>query len=221
VADELAEGLAALHLVGVVHRDLTPSNVILTEQGAVIVDLGIARLGGGAPLTRTGTRLGTPAWMAPEQLTGAAVGPAADVFAWGGVVTFAATGRAPFGEGDPAAMGYRIVHTAPELAGVADDLAPIVAAALAPEPATRPTASTLRRLLAGEIAPTQVAPVTAPPASPPALTTVARNRATSTPSLPTRPGRRRAPYWPWVVLAAVVVVSLLLVVALMASGGGR
>lgn len=234
VADELAEGLGALHLVGVVHRDLTPSNVILTEQGAVIVDLGIARLGGGAPLTRTGTKLGTPAWMAPEQLTGAAVGPAADVFAWGGVVTFAATGRAPFGEGDPAAMGYRIVHTAPELAGVADDLTPIVAAALAPEPATRPTASTLRRLLAGEIAPThlapgptrlesptEVAPVTAAPVSPPALTTVARNRATSTPSLPTPPGRRRAPYWPWAVLAAVVVVSLLLVVALMASGGGR
>ena len=229
VADQLAEGLVALHLVGVVHRDLTPANVILTEQGAVIVDLGIARLGGGAPLTLTGTTLGTPAWMAPEQLTGAPVGPPADVFAWGGVVTYAATGRAPFGDGDPAAMGYRIVHTAPELAGVADGLATIVVAALAPEPAARPTASTLRQLLSGEIAPTRAAPVptrVAPPIQPPApvpaseLTSVARNRSTSTPSLPTTPGRRRAPYWPWVVLAAVVAASLILVAALRATGGG-
>ena len=169
VADELAEGLVALHQVGVVHRDLTPANVILTGAGAVIVDLGIARLGGGAPLTRTGTTLGTPAWMAPEQLTGAPVGPAADVFAWGGVVTFAATGRPPFGDGDPAAMGYRIVHTRPELAGLGRELAPVVAAALAPHPADRPAAATLRMVLAGEIdvaalaaAPTRVAATTGP-----------------------------------------------------------
>jgi serine/threonine protein kinase len=224
VAGELAEGLVALHQVGVVHRDLTPANVILTEAGAVIVDLGIARLGGGAPLTRTGTTLGTPAWMAPEQLTGAAVGPAVDVFAWGGVVTFAATGRPPFGDGDPAAMGYRIVHTRPELAGLREDLAPIVSAALAPEPADRPTASTLRMAVAGE---TQITPPPArtEPASPgavvaPPATSIARNRSTTTPSVPPPRGPRRGPYWPWVVLAAIVGVCLLLVLALLASGGG-
>ncbi len=233
VADELAEGLVALHQVGVVHRDLTPANVILTGSGAVIVDLGIARLGGGAPLTRTGTTLGTPAWMAPEQLTGAAVGPPADVFAWGGVVTFGATGRAPFGDGDPAAMGYRIVHTPPELAGLDRDLAPIVTAALAPDPADRPTAATLRMALAGEIdaaqlaaPPTRVAPLPDPtdvrpagdavPSPPP--TAVARNRSTSSPSI-ARPRRaRRRPSGPWVVLGVVVAVCLVLVVALVASG---
>lgn len=235
VADELAEGLVALHQVGVVHRDLTPANVILTEAGAVIVDLGIARLGGGAPLTRTGTTLGTPAWMAPEQLTGAAVGPAADVFAWGGVVTFAATGRTPFGDGDPAAMGYRIVHTPPELAGLGEDLAPVVAAALAPDPADRPAAATLRMVLAGEIdaaqitaAPTQVVPPPAPATirfpgevvAPPAQTIIARNRSTTTPSIAPPRRRRRGPYWPWVVLAAIVGVCLVLVLALLASGGG-
>lgn len=220
VADDLAEGLVALHRAGVVHRDLTPANVILTGRGAVIVDLGIARLGGGAPLTRTGTTLGTPAWMAPEQLTGAPVGPAADVFAWGGVVTFAATGRAPYGEGEPAAMGYRIVHTTPELGGLDRHLAPIVAAALAPDPASRPTASTLRGMLAGEGPPTEAASGPTGQAPPLPLTTVARNRSTSTPSVPVPPGRRRAPIWPWVVLAVVVVVSLLLAMALLASGGG-
>ncbi len=232
VADELAEGLVALHQVGVVHRDLTPANVILTGNGAVIVDLGIARLGGGAPLTRTGTTLGTPAWMAPEQLTGAPVGPAADVFAWGGVVTFAATGRAPFGDGDPAAMGYRIVHTRPELGGLGRELGPVVAAALAPDPADRPAAATLRMVLAGEIdvatlaaAPTRVAPPPVPDdarsvgdAEPPPLTTVARNRSTSTPSIAWPRRARRGPYRPWVVLGVIVSVCIVLVLALVASG---
>ncbi len=232
VADELAEGLVALHQVGVVHRDLTPANVILTGAGAVIVDLGIARLGGGAPLTQTGTTLGTPAWMAPEQLTGAPVGPAADVFAWGGVTTFAATGRAPFGDGDPAAMGYRIVHTTPELAGLDRDLAPVVTAALAPDPADRPAAATLRMALAGEIdaaqiaaPPTRVAPAPVPTdigperdGVPPPATTVARNRSTSSPSI-ARPRRaRRGPSRQWWVLGVIVAVCLVLVVALVASG---
>jgi eukaryotic-like serine/threonine-protein kinase len=103
----LAEALQAIHAAGVVHRDLKPSNVLLAADGPRVIDFGIARAAESSSLTRTGTIMGSAGFMAPEQITGAGVGPAADVFALGAVLTFAATGQGPFGEGPTAALAYR------------------------------------------------------------------------------------------------------------------
>ncbi|MFJ5228398.1 serine/threonine-protein kinase [Kitasatospora sp. NPDC088391] len=149
---EAATGLRAVHELDMIHRDLKPSNVMLTVDGATLIDFGIARAADQSRLTRTGTVLGTPAYMAPEQADHS--GPAtsaADVFALGSLIAYAATGRPPFGEGSGVDMLYRIVHTAPDLAALQDldpDLAETVAACLDKNPAARPTADRLVRLAA-------------------------------------------------------------------------
>jgi serine/threonine protein kinase len=110
----VAQGLAAGHAAGVVHRDLKPTNVLLLDPpawpGVKLIDFGIARAPD-ATMTRSGLRFGTPAWMAPEQLRDLPAGPPADVFAWGALVAFAATGRHPFGGGPPEAVAYRVLTT--------------------------------------------------------------------------------------------------------------
>ena len=106
----LAEGLTAIHAAGVVHRDLKPGNVLLAEDGPRIIDFGIARAADGTMLTRTGAVIGTPGFIAPEQVLHHATGPEADVFALGGLLLYAATGRSPFGEGEPAVVLYRALH---------------------------------------------------------------------------------------------------------------
>jgi serine/threonine protein kinase len=143
-----AGALVAIHAVGVVHRDLKPSNVILTADGPVVIDFGVAAAGDATTLTSVGAALGSPGWMAPEQIRGEPVSAAADVFAWGALVAFAATGRAPFGAGRPEALAYRVVHEAPDLEGMTGDLAGIARVALSPEPAHRPTSTGLVELLA-------------------------------------------------------------------------
>ena len=93
----LTEALRDIHRAGLVHRDLKPSNVLLTEDGPRVIDFNVARVLSAEPLTRTGKVLGTVSFMAPEQLSMPRdVGAAADVFALGGVLTYAATGRGPF-----------------------------------------------------------------------------------------------------------------------------
>ncbi len=110
--DSLAIGIAAalngIHAAGVVHRDLKPSNVLLSRVGPKVIDFGIARaLDALENLTESGHVVGTPAYMAPEQFRGAAT-TATDVFSWGSVVTFAATGRPPFGSGAPLELMHRV-----------------------------------------------------------------------------------------------------------------
>jgi eukaryotic-like serine/threonine-protein kinase len=134
----LAEALQAIHAAGVVHRDLKPSNVLLAADGPRVIDFGIARAAEHSSLTRTGTILGSAGFMAPEQITGGETGPAADVFALGAVLTFAATGQGPFGEGRTEALAYRVVYADPTLGGVPDPVREVVARCLAKDPQYRP-----------------------------------------------------------------------------------
>lgn len=144
----LADGLVKVHEAGVVHRDLKPSNILLSPKGPRIIDFGIAWSRGASTLTHVGTAVGSPGFLAPEQVRGAAVTPATDVFAFGATLAFALTGDTPFGSGASSeVMLYRVVHEEPELSLVPAPLAPLVRACLAKEPAERPPAGALHERL--------------------------------------------------------------------------
>jgi hypothetical protein len=145
----LAEALQAIHAAGVVHRDLKPSNVLLAADGPRVIDFGIARAAESSSLTRTGTIMGSAGFMAPEQITGGDVGPAADVFALGAVLTFAATGQGPFGEGPTAALAYRVVHAEPVLDWLPEPPRGMIARCLAKDPRHRPDPGEVITALAG------------------------------------------------------------------------
>ncbi|MGW4945170.1 serine/threonine protein kinase [Actinoplanes sp. NPDC004185] len=147
----IATALTAIHGAGVIHRDLKPGNVLFALGGLKVIDFGIARpLEATSQHTRTDQMVGTVAYMAPERFDehpGLRLSPAADIFAWGAVVTFAATGRTPF-QGDSApATAMRILTQQPDLTGLPPTLRGIVARTLAKEPADRPTARELLDLL--------------------------------------------------------------------------
>lgn len=150
LARALAQALADIHRAGVIHRDLKPSNVLLTEDGPRVIDFGVAQATDGLGLTETGHIVGTPAFMAPEQLQSSRiVGPEADIFALGCVLTFAATGNGPFRAYGAFGVAYQVVHEEPDLTGVPDGLRELVADCLMKEPTNRPTpAAILRRLAA-------------------------------------------------------------------------
>ncbi len=139
VGAALSEGLVAVHEAGVVHRDLKPSNILLSPKGPRIIDFGIAWATGASTLTHVGTAVGSPGFLAPEQVRGAAVTPATDVFALGATLSYAATGDSPFGQGSSEVMLYRVVHEEAHLRGVPDALAPLVRACLAKDPEERPS----------------------------------------------------------------------------------
>ena len=139
--------LAAIHQTGVVHRDLKPSNVLLAADGPRVIDFGIARALD-ATGTLSSTTVGTPAYMSPEQISGAMVGPAADVFAWGCTIAFAAGGRPPFGQDSIPAVLHRILNLPPDLRMLDAPLRDLVAECLIKDSAARPTAqAVLLRLL--------------------------------------------------------------------------
>jgi hypothetical protein len=138
-ATGVAEALRAIHTAGIVHRDLKPGNVVLAADGPKVLDFGIARALAETAITRTGGLFGTPGWVAPELLRGGPPSPAADVFAWGALVAFAATGRSPFGTGSAETVAVRVLDGPPDLDGVPDDLMPLVTAATGSDPARRPT----------------------------------------------------------------------------------
>lgn len=135
----LSEGLVAVHEAGVVHRDLKPSNILLSPKGPRIIDFGIAWATGASTLTHVGTAVGSPGFLAPEQVRGAAVTPATDVFSLGATLAYAATADSPFGHGSSEVMLYRVVHEEPLLYDVHDALAPLVSACLAKDPEERPS----------------------------------------------------------------------------------
>ncbi|MBG7703881.1 serine/threonine protein kinase [Streptomyces sp. MC1] len=135
----LSEGLVAVHEAGVVHRDLKPSNILLSPKGPRIIDFGIAWATGASTLTHVGTAVGSPGFLAPEQVRGAAVTPATDVFSLGATLAYASTGDSPFGHGSSEVMLYRVVHEEPQLHGVPDALAPLIRACLAKDPDERPS----------------------------------------------------------------------------------
>ncbi|CAI7979241.1 eukaryotic-like serine/threonine-protein kinase [Frankia sp. Hr75.2] len=134
----LAEALSAVHAAGLVHRDLKPSNVLLGLDGPRVIDFGISRAFDATVLTHSGSAIGSPAFMSPEQIGGQEVGPASDVFALGSVLAFAATGSGPFsGSGMPAVM-YGILAGEPRLDAVPAELRGIVDACLRKAAGERP-----------------------------------------------------------------------------------
>src|SRR5690242_14310817 len=141
----LAEGLSAIHKAGVVHRDLKPSNVLLAEDGPRVIDFGISGAAEASAAAAAGENvmIGSPGYMAPEQVLGYDIGLASDMFSLGAVLTFAATGQGPFGSGSPGALMYRLVNLPANLDEVPEELRPLVARCLAKHPGDRPTAGEL------------------------------------------------------------------------------
>ncbi|MFB6615565.1 serine/threonine protein kinase [Streptomyces sp. NPDC056367] len=133
----LAEAVVAIHRAGLVHRDLKPGNVLLSDQGPKVIDFGIAQAADATAVTRTGVTVGTVGYMAPEQLRGEA-GPPADVFAWALTVAYATTGRPPFGTGQFETVLYRVLHDEPDLDGVPAPLRTLLSSALDRTPERRP-----------------------------------------------------------------------------------
>ena len=140
LAAGLAEGLSAVHGVGVIHRDLKPANVLLARDGPRLIDFGISQAADFAQITSTGVAVGTPGFMSPEQIRGDPVGPSSDVFTMGAVLAFAATGEQPFGTGPPDVRNQRVLYLAPRLDNLPGELRPLVERCMASDPADRPTA---------------------------------------------------------------------------------
>ncbi|MFI2643965.1 serine/threonine protein kinase [Streptomyces sp. NPDC018610] len=141
LAAATAQALAAVHSAGVVHRDVKPQNVILTPSGPRVLDFGIAHAADGTSVTRTGVMTGTPGWISPEHYRTGTTGPASDMFAWGALVAYAATGRLPFGTGAPDVVAFRVMSGEPALDGVPESLRRVVENALAKDPGDRPSAA--------------------------------------------------------------------------------
>ncbi|MFI6501784.1 serine/threonine protein kinase [Nonomuraea typhae] len=134
--------LTAIHRAGIVHRDFKPQNVLMGPDGPRVIDFGIARVLEAEAVT-VSEQIGTPTYMAPEQIRGGRFNAAADVFAWGATMVYAATGSSPFAAESVAAVIYRVLTAEPDLRGLPEALRPLVAACLAKDPGRRPTAQAL------------------------------------------------------------------------------
>ncbi|MFI6596029.1 serine/threonine protein kinase [Nonomuraea sp. NPDC050536] len=135
----LAEALVSIHAVNVVHRDIKPSNVILSPSGPKLVDFGIARALDGTSVTRSGTLVGTPGWVSPEEYRAGKAGPAADVYGWGLLAVHAATGRPPYGTGRPEVLAHRVLNDEVDTTAVPEPVRGLVGRALSKDPAARPS----------------------------------------------------------------------------------
>ncbi|MBB4931067.1 TPR repeat protein [Lipingzhangella halophila] len=162
LAVQTITALAAIHAAGVVHRDFKPANILLGPDGPRVIDFGIARALDAD--TSSATQIGTLGYMAPEQLEGTTLGPAADLFAWGAIIVHAATGAEAFPGPTQAARISRTLTHPPETGDLADPLLSIVLACMDKDPAQRPTArQILDMLLTGRTAPSAPEPPSATP----------------------------------------------------------
>jgi hypothetical protein len=146
-AAALAEGLASVHAVGVLHRDVKPSNVLMEGRAPILIDFGLARVAEDPRLTQVGWLLGTPGYLAPEILYGQEASTASDVHSWAATVAYAATGRPPFGRGPSEAILDRVRRGEHDLSEVPEPVRGVLESALAVEPERRPTLDQLRAAL--------------------------------------------------------------------------
>ncbi|WFE25199.1 serine/threonine-protein kinase [Solwaraspora sp. WMMD791] len=155
VCAEVASALAAAHATGVVHRDVTPANVMLTSTGAKVVDFGISALTGESDVGPDGNLLGTPAYLAPERLNGGQVSPATDVYAVGLLLYRSLTGRLPWPAANVTEMLRAHLHTAPApmppVAGLPAEVIGLTVRCLAKRPADRPTSEEVAKSLAAAV----------------------------------------------------------------------
>jgi serine/threonine protein kinase len=148
LAGGLAEALSVIHSSGLVHRDLKPANVLLATDGPRVIDFGISQALGTPGLTTAGAVVGTPAFMSPEQAQGMPASQASDVFALGGVLAFAATGTAPFGQGTPISVLHRLVSEPPDLGDMPGPLRDLILRCLVKDAAERPALSAVLEAVA-------------------------------------------------------------------------
>ncbi|GAB3460535.1 hypothetical protein GCM10027570_45600 [Streptomonospora sediminis] len=210
LAAGLAEALRAIHGQGIVHRDLKPGNVILGPSGPKVLDFGIARAIEETALTRTGGVVGTAGWMSPEQYGSGRLTEQSDIFSWAALVAFAATGREPFGTGAPDALAYRVMRSAPDLEGTPAELRPLLEAALAKDPAARPTAGAALAAIEGLWRGTRTphaAPTGDPATAVAALLNAEWTGMEAAPPKPPRKPRRRALLVATAAAAAVALVG--------------
>ena len=146
----LAEGLVSVHGVGVLHRDVKPSNVLMEGRTPILIDFGLARVADDPRLTHTGWLLGTPGYLAPEILHGDDATAASDVHSWAATVAYAGTGHAPFGRGPSMAIMDRVRRGEHDLSGLPPELARLLTVALDPDPHRRPTLATVLATLRSE-----------------------------------------------------------------------
>jgi eukaryotic-like serine/threonine-protein kinase len=220
LAAGLAEALAAIHAAGVVHRDLKPGNVLLAADGPKVIDFGIAHTLDATSVTRTGMSVGSPGYMAPEQVKGKS-GPAADIFAWALTIGYAASGQPPFGTGPADAIFYRILHDEPDFHAVPEPLQPLVTSAAAKTPEDRPTAQDLLTTLAAR--PGQQATAGSPGSALHAMLSRTWRVPVSSPpnvTLVRRP-RSLAVRHPFLVPVAAVAIGLLGGVVVLAASSAR
>ncbi|MBT2228434.1 serine/threonine protein kinase [Nonomuraea sp. NEAU-A123] len=206
LAVSVATALTAIHGAGVVHRDLKPSNVLLSPVGPRVIDFGIARaldtLGG---VTGTGELIGTPRYMAPEVLRGDPVSPACDVFSWGSLIVYAASGKPAFGGDTLPATVYQVLNTEPALDAVEPGLRELVRAALRKDPATRPTAQQLLDHLVGRSAAPEQAPQAVHPEQAAQTAQVAWQHATA--AFPESRPRKKGRIVAGIAVAVAVLVT--------------
>ncbi|WP_345943717.1 PQQ-binding-like beta-propeller repeat protein [Streptomyces sp. SID3212] len=245
----LARALDAVHTARVLHRDLKPGNVLLTADGPRLIDFGIAQGFDATALTATGLVIGTPGYMSPEVLTsGRGQVPASDVFCLGSVLCFAATGRGPFDDEEPASVLYRIASGVADLSELPPPLRDVVTHCLRRDPAARPTAAELVAELSGTApdAPLWPAPylslfaahreaverceqaagtvpleqaVTSAAAPAPLLVVPPSPTAVSGRAVPLSSASLATPRrWPWIVVGAVLVTALAVTLAVVLPG---
>ena len=224
----VAEALAGIHAAGVVHRDLKPSNVLLAPDGPRVIDFGIARAADSPALTRRGFRVGSPQFMAPEQILGQPATPAIDLFALGHLAAYAALGHSPYGAGTVDAVQQRILRREADLTGCQAPLRELIERCISSEPGDRPTPAeviaacmehkaTATVPVAGPWLPVAMARAlalhavpTAPPVEPsgsPATIAPQTAELTETPSVPRRRLSRTA-LLSGIAVAAVIVAVL-------------
>ncbi|EID56051.1 serine/threonine-protein kinase [Saccharomonospora xinjiangensis] len=186
LAAALAEALVSVHEAGVIHRDLKPGNILISNDGPRVIDFGISRVLDQTTLTATGVAIGTPGYMSPEQIEASDIGPASDIFSLAGVLVYAATGKGPFGTGSISSILYAVAHGQPHL----DDVPPALRVVLDPcfskDPTGRPTAAQLLDTLTPDHTPTTAittatAATTTLPSAEPTSPVLKSPRTTATP----------------------------------------